>query len=268
MIVTTTDVQIKPNSSSQADANTPLITVLNNQKAVDGGIWVDGQEVQADINGTSFNGSTLYYGGNGYQALGDPFSFVVAEGNRTGNWSAISTSTAGESTVSIFSAYTIIPSTTFSYALYPATSPDDLAAAQANPTYTIIDDGGVIGVAGAERLSLVFWPGGATSVTVDLEAVGDLQGTMQVSSDQPAAYLFAMRGNGDGSQTLVVTLADPSQALDSLNFGLTSDALSVSCSGEDDGCQAVSGGITVDVALPTAGLAGSSAFIDLILKPT
>ncbi|ORX36761.1 chondroitin AC/alginate lyase [Kockovaella imperatae] len=269
VVIVTTDIQMKPNASSIVPSDTPLITVLNNQKATAGGVWIDGQQVEPDPSGTSYNGTTLYYSNNGYIALGnDTLSLVVAEGNRTGNWSAISTSTLGNTTVPIFSAYTIVPTTkTSSYALYPATSPDVLQYAAEYQPYTVIDNAdGIIGVAGIERLSLVFWPGSAGNTTLDLGLIGWAdQGQIQIASSQPGAYLFATGANDDDTY-LVVTVADPSQSLESIEFSISSQALSVQCTLDAwYGCQSTPGGVAVNVTLPSRGRVGSSTFVQLNL---
>ena len=262
VIVTTTNVTVSSTASTDQ-----VVTVLDNRKAADGGIWIDGQQVSAESSPLTQNGSTLYYGGNGYLALDEPFNLTLFEGNRTGNWSAISTSIAGNMTVPIFSAYATMPQSTFSYALYPATDPDTLAYAAAASEYTVIDDGGVIGVAGQQRLSLIFWPGASTSVTINMTSMAPtMQGSMTVTSEQPAAYLFATSDNNDGTRALVVTASDPSQQLTSLTFSITADGMDLSCADEgyDTGCQAVDGGVEFDAALPQGGLAGSSMFRNII----
>ena len=265
VVITTTGVTIDTSIAGVNSSNV-AITILDNRRAADGGVYVDGEEVQVSQSGTSANGSTLYYGGNGYLSYDNPFALTLAEGNRTGNWSAISTSTAGVSTVPIFSAYTTIPHETYSYAVFLATTPDVLAYEAQSPTSTPFESGGVFGVAGAERLSLVFWPRASTSISVSLDTIGWMNiGNMTVTSSQPATYLFATRDNGDGTQTMVVTLADPSQTLDSVTFSVSSGDMTLSCvqEGYDDGCQASKGGVSFTVMMSSGGLAGSSVFRDI-----
>ena len=264
VIVTTTNVTV--NSSASTDQ---VVTVLDNRKAASGGIWVDGQQVSTESDIATVTGSTLYYGGNGYFALDEPFNLTLFEGNKTGNWSAISTSTAGNTTVPIFSAYATIPQSTFSYTLYPATDPDTLAYVASANEYTIIDDGGVLGVAGQQRLSLVFWPEASTSIPINMTAIdSSMEGSMTVTSDQPAAYLFASRDNGDGTSTMVITASDPSQRLQSVAFSISMDDAELSCADEgyDTGCQGMNGGVNFTVALPQGGMAGSSIFRNIIVQ--
>ncbi|ORY32527.1 polysaccharide lyase family 8 protein [Naematelia encephala] len=247
-----------------------VITVLDQRMAVDGGIWIDGQSVNAGLS-TTANGTTLFYGGNGYLSYDTPFQLTLSEANRTGNWSAISTSTVGNSTVPIFYAYTThdLDFNSYSYAFFPATDRDRLVSEVANPTSTPINDNGVSGVAGQERLSVVFWPNQASSVAVNLSTVGwSKQGSITISSRDPGVYLFATRLNDDGSRTMVVTLADPSQSLNTTSFALTSHALDLRCEKLDwyDGCSQEQRSVAfTDITLPQGGFAGDSIFREVLI---
>ena len=265
VLVTTVGVTI--NSSVATVDGAPVITVLDNRAAADGGVWLDGAQVVTTSNGSAHNATTLYYGGNGYLSFDPPFQLTIAEGNRTGNWSAISTSTQGVQTANIFSAYTAIPSDpsiAYTYAFFPASSPDRLAFEASQPTTTTFQGDGVTGVVGAARLQIVFWPGGALTASVPLSQIGWAgDGNVTITTSEPAVYIFATSSAGK----LVVTLADPGQTLASLSFSLVMPGLSCQEGLDwDDGCSrsgSARGVRFTDVALPQGGLAGASVFRDV-----
>ncbi|KND87076.1 Chondroitinase-AC [Tolypocladium ophioglossoides CBS 100239] len=254
VLVTTTNIQ---KSASAA----PAITVLDNRASASGHIWVDEKQVDA-ANGLTTKGTALFYGGNGYLSYGDPFALTLFEGKRTGNWSQISTSIAGETTVSIFSAYATIAKETFSYSMFPASSRKRLDEEAKEPTLTPITKDGITGAAGSGRLSLVFWPGGGKSITVDLAKIGwATSGSVTVTFDQPAAFLFAPRYKRTGKDMrLVVTMSDPTQKATSASFALKFEggkARQVSTKRDKNATQS-SVGVRFEVDLPAGGLAGSS----------
>jgi len=229
---------------------------------------VDGNSVDAGTNLIA-TGSTLYHGGNGYLSYGLPFNLTLSEANRTGDWSAISTSTKGNTTVPIFSAYTTVPTEeTYTYAFFPATNPDRLAAELVGPTTSPIEINGILGIAGAERLSFVFWPGSGTSATVSLSTIGWASiGEFTVSTSDPAVFLFATRREPSGGRTLVVTFSEPTQILTTLSFSLASSKGGLACADVDwdDGCSGSGEAVVFDVDLPSDGLAGSSVFREVNL---
>lgn len=265
VIVITTDIAV--NASSNVTAGTPVVTVLDNRAAVSGGLFVDGEQVDASDT-AKINGTTLYYGGNGYLSYEDDFQLTLSEGDRSGNWSAISTSTVGVQTVPIFSAYTTISGSAHAYAFWPAVDKGTLESEALAPSTVPIYGDGVSGVAGVERLSLVFWPK-SKEVSVNLSTIGWAdKGTISVASQQPAIYLFATRCNDDGTRTLVITVSDPTQKLSNLVFSFQLVGLQVSCSKTDwnDGCsERPNSVIKFSVRLPSDGYAGSSVFKEVVL---
>ncbi|KAK2606010.1 hypothetical protein QQS21_003527 [Conoideocrella luteorostrata] len=264
VLVVTSD--IKKNAS-----DTPVITVLENRATHNGNIWVDGRNVQAE-EGKSLEGKTLFYGGNGYLSYDQSFDLTLFEGNRSGNWSEISTSTAGISTASLFSAYTTIKDKTFSYAFFPASSRATLAKELDSPTVKPIVKNGISGAIGSDRLSLVFWPGGEESITLKLRDIGwDNSGSVTITSSQPAAYLFAGKCKRAGKGiTLVVTLSDPSQKAMSASFSLKFEGAkaSLSASGVKDGRSGSEPEVEYSVDLPSGGMAGSSISRKMYLELT
>lgn len=237
----------------------PVITVLENRAKADGGAFVDGERVPLGTD-TKVTGSTLLYGGNGYLAYGAPFDLTLSEGDRTGNWSAISTSAAGPATVAVFSAYAAVTAPRASYALFPATSPRKLAQEAQAPTWVPVWGDGVSGAAGQGVLSVVFWPGGGGTVTVGLAEIGWAdRGTVRVTAGHPGLFLITgsreAGASGGGRLTLAVSAADPTQKRKTATLEL----LLTRPLGEAQACgRAVQSKVDLDFVLPTGGMAGSS----------
>lgn len=258
MEIQTTDVDGSSNASP--------ITVLENRARADGGAFVNGKQSKLG-NDTKAVGSTLFYGGNGYLAYHRPFDLTLSEGERTGNWSAISTSTAGLATVPIFSAYMTIDAPKATYAMFPATSQRRLAEEAEKPSWTPIDGDGISGAAGQGVLSVVFWPGGDRSIRIDLAAVGWAEkGTVKVTSSQPGAYLLTgSRAGPDAAMELAVSAADPTQKLKTAALELVftrplAKVVEGACS------PAVQSKVDFAFVLPTGGMAGSSVKQEATLK--
>ncbi|TXT07369.1 hypothetical protein VHUM_03089 [Vanrija humicola] len=249
VLVTTTAVVV--DRSVAGIGNAPVISVLDNRRKAEGGISVDGKTVgSGDVTG-----KTLFYGGNGYLSHGVPFNLTLDESTRSGNWSAISTSTAGVNSADIFSAYTTTPATTYSYQFFPATSKDKLAKEATSPSVTPIDVNGTLGAAGNGRLGLIFWPGSASTVTVDRRTIGwGNGGQITINSPQPATYLFSLKGD-----QLAITVSDPSQTLTSVSFTITATGGNFKCPGGT--CTRQGNQLTFTVALPTGGFTGSSVIV-------
>jgi hypothetical protein len=260
VLVTTSNVQI--NNSVSGAADSPVITVLDNRAADGGAVYVDGKTVSISPRGSTLKGKTLFYGGNGYLSYHDDFSLTVSLGERSGNWSAISTSTAGITTASIFSAYATIPHDSYTYAFLPATSQHRLAQGMKAPTSVPVSGDGIMGVAGAGKLSLVFWPGGETSIMVDFAKIGwGHSGSITVTSEQPGAYLlsrdFGRTGKGE---KVVVTMSDPTQRSSSTSFSITFNGRKVKPGNADQDISVSATGdeAKFDLQLPSGGFAGSS----------
>lgn len=255
VLVTTQD--IKKNVS---DAS--VITVLDNRASAHGNIWVDGRNVNAD-KGKTVKGKTLFYGGNGYLSYDNSFDLTLFEGKRTGNWSEISTSTAGVTTVSIFSAYNTIKGKSSAYAVFPASSRNRLAKELVKPSSSPIIKNGISGAVGSDKLSLVFWPGGSKSIKLSLKEIGWAKsGSVTITSAQPGAYLFSGKCKRGKGMTLAVTLSDPTQKATKATFSLKFEGakakLAAAAAAAKDGRSGDEVEVKYTVSLPTAGLAGSS----------
>ncbi|KAM3453406.1 hypothetical protein MY3296_003814 [Beauveria thailandica] len=266
------------------DGAAPTITVLENRAKAAGGAFVDGNKIELSSSSSETRaiGSTLWYGGNGYLSYDAPFHLALSEGERTGNWSAISTSTAGSATVPIFSAYTTVDeSKAATYAVFPATSPGKLAQEAKKPSWKPVNGEGISGAAGQGILSVVFWPGGSDddrSLIVELADIGWARsGTVKVTAGQPGVYLITDGGRGttgrgtaeeeEGVKKLVVTTADPTQKLETATLGLV---FMTSSPGEEDTMEACGVAVKAEIELAFAlpmgrGRAGSSVTREVVL---
>ncbi|KAL1873622.1 hypothetical protein VTK73DRAFT_809 [Phialemonium thermophilum] len=273
VLVTTSNVQVTQSGGSPP-TDAPVVTVLDNRAAVAGeSVWVDGQKALPESGGSkSLNGSTLFYAGNGYLSYDKDFSLTISSQVRTGNWSAISTSTQGVTSVPIFSAYTTIPRDAYTYAFFPASSRGRLSRELHTPTTVPVSADGITGVAGAGKLSVVFWPNAAAkNITVDLKKIGWAHsGSVTIASDNPGAYLFSQRCKRTGKgMRLAITLSDPTQKLSAASFSVEFDGAKLKAvrPGQDDGVSFSTSGNSAqfDVSLPTGGLAGSSVSRDVFV---
>lgn len=253
VLITTQDIK-------KAVPDAPVVTVLDNRASAHGNIWVDGRSVQAD-GGRTARGKTLFYGGNGYLSYDKAFDLTLFEGKRTGNWSEISTSPAGVTTVSIFSAYATIADTCSAYAVFPASSLGRLAKELEKPSASPIIKSGISGAVGSGRLSLVFWPGGGGSIKLSLREIGWAEsGSVNITSAQPGSYLFSGTGKRGKGMMLVVTLSDPTQKAASASFSLNFDGARAKLdeAAADEGRSGNETEVKYTVDLPTGGMAGSS----------
>ncbi|KLT39175.1 polysaccharide lyase family 8 protein [Cutaneotrichosporon oleaginosum] len=254
VLVTTTSVVV---NRTAAASDAPVITTLDQRTAADGThVAVDGNAVDIQDQ-RNITGSTLLYAGNGYLSHGTPFNLTLSAGARTGNWSAISTSAAGVKTVDIFSAYTTVPSTAYSYEFFPDTNAHRLRRERRRPTTTPLDLGGVIGAAsGRNHLALIFWPGAPLTATVPHR-----RWDLEVTVDTPVAVLFTTGRRRRIGRVLMVTVSDPSQAHTGVRITVRSAARRLRC-GEGT-CTETDRGVVLDLVLPTGGLGGSSVSVDI-----
>ncbi len=262
ILVTTSNVTVFTGNNI-SPTTPPVINVLDQRLASPDGIYVDGLSVNAGTDLTKM-GSTLFYGGNAYLSYDTPFNLTLSESNRTGNWSAISTSMKENTTVPIFSAYTTIPIGTSSYTFFPASNPERLRTEVVNPTIKPFEMNGTLGATSSTRLALVFWPGNGLDATVPISTIGwGSKGDLAISSSDPAAFLFSSVANQSGSntRTVTITVADPTQLLTTIVFSLSvSEGSSMACPDmiETGGCVSQGNGVTLNISLPIGGMAGSS----------
>lgn len=265
VLVTTSDVTV----NSSLGSKHPAITVLDNRAGGAGPAWVNGQQVRLNEL-LNVNGKTLLYGGNGYLSYGRDFSLTLSDGDRTGNWSEISTSTAGLTTIPIFSAYTRIPQESYTYAMFPAATRHRLEEEAKKPSTVPISYDGVDGVAGSNRLSLVFWPGKGSEITIDLGVIGWAKsGSIKVKSHQPGLYLFSRKCIRPGKgMKLRIMASDPTQNAASAKFSVIFNSENVKLveASKVQGATQVDNGLEFNIELPRGGLAGSSVSRDVIMR--
>ncbi|KAH6609841.1 polysaccharide lyase family 8 [Trichoderma cornu-damae] len=268
VIVVTTDIE-----KNATAGNAPVITVLDNRAAESKSTraFVKSGPV-TQLGEQHIATDTLYYGNSGYLAYDTPFRLTLSLGRRSGNWSEISTSTQGVTSVDIFSAYTTIKGDSFAYAFFPSISSRKLNKELEKPTWNPITEKGISGMYGKNRASLAFWPGGAKSIELDLKALGwsNKAGTLAFTSDQPAAYLLGAQCKDNKSMRLTVTLADPTQKLTVASYSLKISGRRHQVrevGKESEGLERRGdGGIGFVVELPSGGLAGSSVSREFLLE--
>lgn len=248
-------------SNITSNASAPTVTVLENRNVASGGIVLDGEKDDAGSKKKAFS---MYYGGNGYLAYEKPFELTLFEGDRTGNWSEISTSAVGVVTTKLFSAFHTHSGDSMTYAVFPAISKPNLAREAKSPTYQTTMERGVTAAAGKNKLGVVFWPGSDDAITIDLKDIGwAKKGSVTVRSSQPAAYLLSSSCKGGKGLRVTVNVADPTQKLQTVEFGMEVEGHKVKdVSGKGEAEDAVKW----TIELPTGGMAGSTvskqAFIE------
>ncbi|KAJ7837589.1 polysaccharide lyase family 8 protein [Mycena olivaceomarginata] len=222
------DVQVVLVSNISSATNASVISVLD-QKLNSGPVVVDSKTTATPFAQHGLRSRSLWHGNVGYTFPNTAdFSLSVEVGDKTGNWSAIGTSTQPPNTVDLFSAwlvheslnaslaYTIFPDTDFDTFVKKVVQNDALVSA-------VLDAGSSKALAG----SFNFAKGSPTAFTI--------------STNGTAAVLFDWKSR-------LVTVSDPTQTLSALSV-----TLSV---GGNPG----SLGKTLNFTLPSAslGLAGSS----------
>lgn len=196
---------------------------------------------------------TLWHGGVGYglPAPADGFALSLQVGPKTGNWSAIGTSTQPPSTVDLFAASLVHENATapLVYTIFPGTG---FAAfrrkhARASALVQVLrNDARVSAVLDARGSSVmaVFW--GADGGSVDLVPRSPV--TFTISANGTAALMFDWVSGK-------LTVSDPTQTLSAVAV-----TLRIGGSGGRRMAQRLGGGLsgTLVFALPSGGLAGSS----------
>jgi hypothetical protein len=244
-----------------ANTSAEVVTVLDQTRLsqltieVDGLAWTSGNgKVQA---------KTLWHGGSGFVAFDTPFSLNITASNRTGNWSDISTSTAGISTTPIFGAVASVPQSGFSYAMYPSIDQSALAFASQFPEVFPLSLGDDITAAvGPSRLSMVFWSSNQTaSVPLSyLRPDAAPSEILTISTDSPCVLLVTRRTEGTiKSKEIFLTVADPTQGLASVSISLSVE------SKVSRRWQPQSSNVQVEIALPQGGTAGDSVQTTVLL---
>ncbi|OCH96195.1 galactose mutarotase-like protein [Obba rivulosa] len=252
------DVQhvMVPSYSSSSDA--PIFSVLD-QKRRRGDVLVNGIRLQESTNITGAH--TLWHDRVGYlfssHSAGLPYQLSVRMGNRTGSWSSIGTSTAGDATVDLFAAwinhgsapspdplsYTVFPST--GYAKFERKS-----LATRLKTVRNDDDTSAVYDEVHRIFMAVFWNPEGGSVQFSPSPY-DAQIVITASGNVAVIY---RRDEG------ILTIADPSQTLENVQLGITIVTRAI---GGLDNLEEVVDVKELLVQLPTGGLAGSSVSVQV-----
>lgn len=239
-------------NATRHSGSAPIVTVIDQRLSTNGSLALEGSTASAG-NATA---STMRYGNNGYFTFGTPFALTTTDGARTRDWSKLGTSSVTTNTQNIFLAYHTIPQGgSFSYAHLPAASAETLASEATDSSVRPLNTTNVTGITGRNYIGLVFWPDAATSV----EVTSDWSTTpINISTSAPVIVLASK-----SETTITVAVADPTQTLQSLSVTFAGPQFSCGTAG---GCKAVSGGVQLDLTLPSGGYAGNSVTATIALS--
>ncbi|KAG8892125.1 hypothetical protein FRC01_014334, partial [Tulasnella sp. 417] len=251
----------------QSAAGVPVYSVLDQKRHNATGIYVDGQLLANDkLSGNYSQISSLWYGGVGYtfdtSATGRGCAGVTLKtGVQTGKWSDIGTSSAGNATVDMFSAWIQHNSSSLdrpiSYSVYPGTKTQAEFQARANNrTITVLrNDAAASAVldTDSQTLMAVFW--GADNVTIPAGLAEGVNGTsFVVASNAPVTLLLDLV-SGIGA------VADPTQSLGSVTLTIGPPTPLAAQQLNSGGDQELHFG-SLTVALPQGPDAGKSIEVD------
>ncbi|TXT11176.1 hypothetical protein VHUM_01927 [Vanrija humicola] len=244
------------NVSNNVGVSAPIVTVLDQRLSDGSTLKLDGAVSSSNTVTTAV--TSLSYGGNGYAALdGASFNLTTKQGQQTGNWSALSVSTAGVTTKDIFTAYhTMTNGSSFSYAFYPGQE-------ATTSGISTLGSNAVLGAAGRTYIAVSFWPGAANWITLPLDKAGaKWSGNITLASSSPAIYLLKFNGAG-----VTVYASDPTQKLANVTLTIATEGPKTSCGAVTGaaGCTAVPVGAKLTFALPSGGLAGSTVSASVTL---
>ncbi|KAI0825161.1 polysaccharide lyase family 8 protein [Trametes gibbosa] len=239
------DVQVVMVARITSTTSAPVYSVLDQRKQV-GQVLVNG----ATASGGNFSHpSSLWHGGVGYVFnTSDPVTLSVDVSTRTGDWSAIGASSQPPVTVDMFTAWLSHDdiSSAISYMVFPATTAASFQQkVAATNLQSIRNDGSISALLDINNKTafLVFWV--ATGGTVTIPAVSAGGATIKVQSTGNVNVILRMA-------TWAVTVADPTQSLSSATLTFTLG------SGTAPAGWGSTKTKTVQVTLPSGGLAGSS----------
>ncbi|KAI0639371.1 polysaccharide lyase family 8 protein [Trametes polyzona] len=239
------DIQVVMIARITSATSAPVFSVLDQRKHV-GQVLVNGAAVGS---GNYTHPSTLWHGGVGYVFnTSDPVTLSVDVSTRTGDWSAIGASSQPPVTVDMFTAWLSHDdiSSAISYMVYPATTPASFQAkVAASNLKSIRNDGSISALLDVPNKTafLVYWVANGGSVTIPALSTGGA--TIKVQSTGNVNVILRM-------DTWTVTVADPTQSLASVTLTFTLG------SGSAPAGWGTSKTKTVQISLPTGGLAGSS----------
>ncbi|KAJ7594959.1 polysaccharide lyase family 8 protein, partial [Mycena floridula] len=234
------DIQHVMISNITSTNNATVISVFD-QRRHTGDVLVDGIVSKENDTTSSHPGAgTLWHGGIGYKwATDQNVTMSTSVGPKTGNWSAIGTSTQPSAIVDLFAAWlTHDALNAISYTAFPSTTPQTFQdKSQSSGIQTLQNDAHVSAVFDLKHqiIMIVFWD----------QAGGSLGSSC--NSTTCGAAQFSISANGNSAvivdlETGSITVSDPSQSLASLTISLKVSGLQRS----------------LNFTLPGGGLAGSS----------
>ncbi|KDN46035.1 hypothetical protein RSAG8_04542, partial [Rhizoctonia solani AG-8 WAC10335] len=188
-------------------SSAPVYSVLD-QRLHKGPIYLDGEQV---TTGNYCDVDSLWHAGTGYvfpESQGT--EIMLDEGEKTGNWSKIGTSTQGNVTKDMFSASIVHDQTNLGapmeYSIFPATESNDEFEAKAETCTpeTVVNDGSVSAALDydARTLGAAFWNVGGGSVRVDRMG-------LTVYADRPLVLVLKLTGKNKDNHSGSVSVADP-----------------------------------------------------------
>lgn len=239
------------NSSSSA----PVLSVLD-QKRRHGAVLVDDIPLQGSMNVTGAR--SLWHDQIGYlfstHSRGLPYALSVEMGSRTGNWSSIGVSTAGNTTVDLFAAWVNHDSANsthpLSYTVFPGVDYAEFRRKSLETRLTTVRNDRDVSAVYDEvhrTFMAVFWNSEGGSVQFRPFPY-DAQIGLSASGNVAIIYREAER---------TLTIADPSQTLQNVQMNITTTTEGL------DGLEELADMRELIISLPVEGLAGSSVSIDL-----
>ncbi|KAJ6604690.1 polysaccharide lyase family 8 protein, partial [Mycena vulgaris] len=214
------DVQLVMVSNISSATNATVISVLD-QRRHDGAVVLDSS---TRLSASSFaqhgvRAQSLWHGGVGYSfySPADTFSLSVQVGEKTGNWTAIGTSTQPPETVDLFSAWIVHDSlnTSLAYTIFPGTDFSTFIdkSSRARSQISVIQNDAFVSAAldeGGSTVMAVFWAAGGGSVTV----APNSPASFTISTNGTAAFMFNF-------QSGAMTVSDPTQTLSAVSVTLS-----------------------------------------------
>ncbi|KAJ7492581.1 polysaccharide lyase family 8 protein [Mycena latifolia] len=233
------DVQLVMVANISSATNATIISVLD-QRRHSGDVVLDGAKVAASSFAQhGVRAQSLWHGNVGYNfSPANGFSLSVEVGEKTGNWSAIGTSTQPPETVDLFSAWIVHESLNapLAYTIFPGTDFSTFIAKSSQSQIRIIQNDAFVSAAldeSGSTVMAVFWAAGGGTVNFAPTSPA----TFTISTNGTAAFMFDFKSGA-------VTISDPTQTLSAISVTLT-----VGSSGLSK---------TLDFTLPSGGFAGNS----------
>ncbi|EKM83850.1 hypothetical protein AGABI1DRAFT_31645 [Agaricus bisporus var. burnettii JB137-S8] len=242
------DVQHTMISNITSTSDSPVFSVLDQRLHDDAIFMDDGEPFRANDGPTPLSSATLWHGGVGYDlsGLGDDDILHVEVGPKSGNWSAIGTSTEPPSTFDLFAAWIEhgTPASSISYSTFPGTSFTGFMGKQAKlRLQSVVNDGSVGAIYDEEHqtVMVVFWEEDGGSVTIRPPRLAPIT----ISADGNIALIYRF-------SDAAVYVSDPSQTLTEVQVNLQLGT------GWKPPLWGFHRSKDFSIFLPTGGLAGSS----------